>query len=105
MGEAHRRSKQGYLGKTLAALPCSDEPPESGPAAWAELHQVGRLTPWLYFSPSLSMPPLLESWVLERLEMQSPSSPPSWILVYFNKRMELENIILNEISQSQKSKG
>ena len=28
----------------------------------------GRLTPWLYFSPSLSMPPLLESWVLERLE-------------------------------------
>ena len=25
------------------------------------------------------MPPLIESWVLERLEMQSPSSPPSWI--------------------------
>ena len=39
----HRRSAQGCLGKTLAALPYSDKPPLSGPAAQAqaELHWVG----------------------------------------------------------------
>ena len=72
-GGVHRWSAQGCLEKILAALPYSSKPPESGPAARAELHQVGEIHPWLYFSPSLSMPPLLESWVLERLEMQSPS--------------------------------
>ncbi|MBZ3886117.1 Heterogeneous nuclear ribonucleoprotein A3-like protein 1 [Sciurus carolinensis] len=41
MEGACRRSAQGCLGKTLAALPCSEKPPLSGPAAQAELHPVG----------------------------------------------------------------
>ena len=63
--EDHRWSAQGCLEKTLAALPYSNKPPKSGPAARAELHQVGETHPVVLFSPSLSMPPILESWVLE----------------------------------------
>ncbi|MBZ3883318.1 Rap guanine nucleotide exchange factor 2 [Sciurus carolinensis] len=39
------RREQGYLGKTLAALPSSEKPPLSVPAAWAKLHPVGETHP------------------------------------------------------------
>ena len=70
---------QGCLEKTLAALHYSNKPPEFGPAALAELHRVGETHPMVLFCLSISMPPLLESWVLELLEMQSHSSLPPWI--------------------------
>ncbi|MBZ3878232.1 Melatonin receptor type 1A [Sciurus carolinensis] len=38
VGRAHRLREQGYLGKTLAVLPCSEKLPLSGPASQAELH-------------------------------------------------------------------
>ena len=49
VGVAHRLKEQGYLGKTLAALPCSEKPPLSGPAAWSELHPVGETYPVALF--------------------------------------------------------
>ena len=79
VGGAHRQSAQSCLGETLSALSYSNKPSKSGPAVQLSFTGWGRLTSWFYFSTSLSMPPLLESWVLEQLEMQSPSSPPTWI--------------------------
>ena len=49
LGGAHRWSAQGCLGKTLAALPYSNKPPESRPAARAELHQVVETHPMALF--------------------------------------------------------
>ena len=82
MGGAHHWSAQDCLGKTLVALAYSDKPPLLGLGGRPSFTHWGILTPWLYFSPSLSVPPFLESWVLERLEMQSPSNPPSWITLW-----------------------
>ena len=61
VGGAHRQSAQSCLGETLSALSHSTKPLESGPAAQLSFAGWGRLTPWFYLSPSLSMPPLLES--------------------------------------------
>ena len=79
VGGAHCQSAQSCMGETLSALSYSNKPLDSRPVAQLSFTGWGRHTPWFYFSLSLSMPPLLESWVLGRLEMQSPSSLPSWI--------------------------
>ena len=49
VGGAHRQSELGYLGKTLAALPCSDKPSLSRPVSQAELHRVGETHPVALF--------------------------------------------------------
>ena len=46
---ARCQSEQGYLWKTLAALPCSEKPSLSGPAAQAELQPVGETNPAALF--------------------------------------------------------
>ena len=51
-------SAQGCLEKTLAALPYSNKPPESGLAARAALHWVGETHPVaLFLSESLNASP------------------------------------------------
>ena len=49
VGGAHHWSTQGCLEKTLAALPYSNNPPETRPVAWAELHRVGETHPEALF--------------------------------------------------------